>query len=227
MGFTLPRDLDGNLRRLVVALNKIPGVKTLGSCGGHKDPKPYQMPEGQFFIRFDIAKNATGWKAIGILADVLLLHDLPVFFHAESSLSSMQSEYEWTIRNWGPVEPDKVADAIMDTLPKRQVPGVICDKHTPRAYIVLACKNHPDKRWKTSNQVAIRRKYLHYLGDLWEVEERNGEVVAWHRGRYTEMGPPCKCPRSDLYHVCEDAPWPVNIALRAFRERTQPRLEFS
>ena len=32
----------------------IPGLETIASCGGHKDPGPMQQPEGEWFVNMDV-----------------------------------------------------------------------------------------------------------------------------------------------------------------------------
>ena len=60
--------LDGNIRPLVDALNAFEGITTFGSCGGHKNPKPGQWPRGRWYVKFDVAQNAHGWRALEFLA---------------------------------------------------------------------------------------------------------------------------------------------------------------
>lgn len=45
-------ELDQNIVELVRVFNGFPGVFTVGSCGGHANPKNYQSPEGSWDIVF-------------------------------------------------------------------------------------------------------------------------------------------------------------------------------
>lgn len=61
-------ELDKNIVSLVRALNEYPGVDTVGSCGGHADASPAQAPEGEWWVKFDIAPNDVGWRTLEFLA---------------------------------------------------------------------------------------------------------------------------------------------------------------
>ena len=50
--------VDLNMRALVKLVESIPGIETLGSCGGHKSPRECQHPKGQWFVSFR-AKDLT------------------------------------------------------------------------------------------------------------------------------------------------------------------------
>ena len=60
--------LDRNMLELVVALNRIPGIETNCSCGGHDGNK--ETPKGHFFVSLTIEQNSEGWAAIGLLASL-------------------------------------------------------------------------------------------------------------------------------------------------------------
>ena len=51
-------------------LNSYPGVETVGSCGGHKNPKDCsQAPQNEFYVQFrfdtpDSAPTKDGWDSI-------------------------------------------------------------------------------------------------------------------------------------------------------------------
>jgi hypothetical protein len=47
--------IDRTIQPLVELLNRHPGIATVGSCGGHPNPKPTQQPEGQWFVSFMIS----------------------------------------------------------------------------------------------------------------------------------------------------------------------------
>jgi len=48
--------IDFNIRGLVRTLNAMEGIRTMGSCGGHKNPTSIQQPEGHWFITFWVYK---------------------------------------------------------------------------------------------------------------------------------------------------------------------------
>jgi len=71
----IPYDtLDSNIKDLVRALNEFKGIDTLGSCGGHPDPKPGQWAEGTYYVTFTVDHNEDGWLALEFLA-WLINHD--------------------------------------------------------------------------------------------------------------------------------------------------------
>lgn len=66
----IPYDqIDANIVGLVKFLNGMPGISTLVSCGGHKDPEPHQAPENAWDIFFEVEFNrqtgitAENWKS--------------------------------------------------------------------------------------------------------------------------------------------------------------------
>lgn len=68
MSATPGRKLDANIVDLVNALNALPAVTTLGSCGGHKQPEPGQLPEGSWYVTFNIAATRDGWSTLEFLS---------------------------------------------------------------------------------------------------------------------------------------------------------------
>ncbi len=68
-GEQIPYDeVDKNVRLLVVVLNRFPGLHTIGSCGGHSNPAPYQEPEGQWYVSLQVDHNEEGWRSLEFLA---------------------------------------------------------------------------------------------------------------------------------------------------------------
>jgi hypothetical protein len=55
---------------LVRALNRLPGVATFSSCGGHRNPDSElaQCSEGTFCIQFDIKRSNRGWDILELLS---------------------------------------------------------------------------------------------------------------------------------------------------------------
>jgi hypothetical protein len=49
------KNIEKRVRFLVEILNQLPGVKTISSCGGHKNARPGQSPQGTFFVDFNIS----------------------------------------------------------------------------------------------------------------------------------------------------------------------------
>lgn len=65
-------ELDANIMSLVRALNRYPGVITVGSCGGHKVvTNSSQWAAGRWYVKFDISADKLGWYVLEHLAWVI------------------------------------------------------------------------------------------------------------------------------------------------------------
>jgi hypothetical protein len=63
------KELDANIVKLVRALNRYPGVTTIGSCGGHEIiTNPSQWKAGTWYIKFQLAADEYGWIVLEHLA---------------------------------------------------------------------------------------------------------------------------------------------------------------
>lgn len=93
--------IDARVQDLVATLNHLPGITTLGSCGGHPDPGPRQWPAGACYVKFtaseaggglvsvhfinwvlrDFRRQGTPWRVVGLRppADVAAPPDELVF----------------------------------------------------------------------------------------------------------------------------------------------------
>ena len=69
-------ELDANMVKLVRVLNSYPGVTTIGSCGGHEEPrKPVQWRAGTWYvleflawaINNDAARTLDSWDSLALL----------------------------------------------------------------------------------------------------------------------------------------------------------------
>ena len=68
--------IDKNVKKLIDILNKYPGIETISSCGGHKNPSSCQSPENEWEITFDIFGKdkesdlpcPEGWMSLGKLS---------------------------------------------------------------------------------------------------------------------------------------------------------------
>jgi hypothetical protein len=60
--------LDLNVRSLVRLLNKLPGIRTIASCGGHADHDNTQWPAGSWFVSFRVAPTRGGWRSLERIA---------------------------------------------------------------------------------------------------------------------------------------------------------------
>lgn len=65
-------DIDDNIRGLVEELNSMPGITTIGSCGGHENPDDSigQRPFGEWFVTFHVSLRDGGWRSLDLLASM-------------------------------------------------------------------------------------------------------------------------------------------------------------
>lgn len=61
-------EIDEPIRDLVDELSSMMGIFTMSSCGGHKNPKPGQTPEGTWNVSFAVDPLECGWRWLGFLA---------------------------------------------------------------------------------------------------------------------------------------------------------------
>jgi len=62
-------EIDANMVSLVRALNRYPGVLTLGSCGGHDVvTNPSQWEAGTWYVKFTLPTDRSGWYLLEHLA---------------------------------------------------------------------------------------------------------------------------------------------------------------
>lgn len=65
--------IDPNIQALVVAVNKLQGIFTTGSCGGHEKPKKGQCGPNEWYVQFDFTGKGgvptrAGWGSAGALS---------------------------------------------------------------------------------------------------------------------------------------------------------------
>ena len=56
--------IDKNMRPLVRVVNTLPGVKTVGCCGGHENRKRCQQPKGKWFLSIWVYKDGINSRLI-------------------------------------------------------------------------------------------------------------------------------------------------------------------
>jgi hypothetical protein len=68
-----PDHLDSNIARLVHTLNRVPGVQTVSSCGGHPRPVRFrrQWPAGSWYAKFVVTPDNAGRQALDRVASVV------------------------------------------------------------------------------------------------------------------------------------------------------------
>ncbi len=107
-------ELDERVRYLLVTLNRIPGVDTSSSCGGHSNPSAGQASEEEFYVNFDVERNKKGWRAVELISWAV----------SETGDCDSLSLVVWTngfepvpvsfeIRGWDHADPDELADLLL------------------------------------------------------------------------------------------------------------------
>ena len=61
------QELDKNIVNLVKVINSFEDIYTIGSCGGHKKPKSYQLPDGEWNVIFKVHNSKSGWISLEFL----------------------------------------------------------------------------------------------------------------------------------------------------------------
>lgn len=104
-------DIDDRVARLVVALNELPDVCTLSSCGGHEDPGRGQVGAGEFIVELDIEKTRAGWHGVEMITEAIWcskndLHrlELTTWWNGDSLCFELRGE--------DGADPDAMADEI-------------------------------------------------------------------------------------------------------------------
>jgi Methyltransferase TYW3 len=59
--------IDKRVRRLVHTLNRIPGVTTYSSCGGHCNHSLGQVAAGTFYVELVASSGRVGYRAIQLI----------------------------------------------------------------------------------------------------------------------------------------------------------------
>jgi hypothetical protein len=112
------KGLDSNIENLVNTMNLLPGIETLGSCGGHDKPTSYQMPQGQFLITFNVKPNAAGSSNLYRLIQFALVKSFGTFrpFSAPPYLNTPGKTlyFSWD----GVGDPEKAGSELEKLLPR-------------------------------------------------------------------------------------------------------------
>ncbi len=61
-------EIDQRIRRLVEVLNRVPGVSTTESCGGHPEPRTSGVPENEFYVCFQIWHSRLARRALTFIS---------------------------------------------------------------------------------------------------------------------------------------------------------------
>jgi hypothetical protein len=113
-------ELDANIVSLVQALNRYPGVMTVGSCGGHETiTNPSQWQAGTWYVKFTLPSGRFGWYLLEHLAwvvnedyrgsgrNVMLLPT-----SAPPYLNTVGQCLHFVIEGYGGENPDELAEFL-------------------------------------------------------------------------------------------------------------------
>ena len=102
--------LDKNIVPLVDALNDLPGMETLASCGGHEQPDELQCPVNEWFVSFQVERVKL--RGLHIILDVLAKH-IDVGIKLTAHYDGNCSDDHFGARIYGTdIAPDFVADLL-------------------------------------------------------------------------------------------------------------------
>ncbi len=110
--------IDVRVVKLVEALNRLPGITTFGSCGGHPNPGPRQWPEGTCYVKFAASEAGGGLLSVQFLA--WLLRDyrrqgIPwrlVGLKPPSDVATPADELVFALEGYWGTDPDQLAEVI-------------------------------------------------------------------------------------------------------------------
>ena len=106
--------IDKRVRRLVHTLNRIPGVTTYSSCGGHRNPSLGQVAAGTFCVELVASSGRVGYRAIQ-----LIVRAIDAFYPDVTLIPWLNGDDMcWSLGSMG-ASPDDVASAISWLLPPR------------------------------------------------------------------------------------------------------------
>jgi hypothetical protein len=104
-------DLDANMVNLVRELNALPGITTIGSCGGHEQPTGVQRPAGEWFVTFRAAHTQGGWRSLEIIAGVPLLDPVRISLkvHTRQPGHATGRALFFALEGWVGADPERAA----------------------------------------------------------------------------------------------------------------------
>ena len=130
----IDEELDPNIRDLVHVLNQIPGVTTIGSCGGHAQATRAQWPADSWYVKFelDTTTEALLWLAWAVNNDLWQAHT--IVFRPVMPFPGWNPDVDplWVIECDDPtLSPDDAAAFLRQhVLPEVILPGFETKEHT-------------------------------------------------------------------------------------------------
>jgi hypothetical protein len=117
MSSSIPyNQLDTNIISLVEVLNSLPGIKTLGSCGGHENPTSIQQPLGEWFVSFYVAHTKGGMRSLEYIAGSLSWSNRRANLEVSTSAPGYATGRAlfFVLSGWDFLEPDDIAKIIAE-----------------------------------------------------------------------------------------------------------------
>jgi len=106
------KQIDSNMHKLVRTLNRIEGVTTWGSCGGHENPTPGQRPLDEWYVVLDINMSTDAlYKITWAVCELNPWHTLRIFPTILTDEFNPEDGLVWEIEGKG-IDPDLVADTL-------------------------------------------------------------------------------------------------------------------
>lgn len=108
-------EIEPRILPLVRALNALPGIATIGSCGGHENPELGQEPLGSWFVTFAVEFDTGGILSLEAIASIgSIVQDderitLEVFRHWQAPING--SQLVFSLRGTG-ITPERTAGAV-------------------------------------------------------------------------------------------------------------------
>lgn len=107
-----PDAIDARVHPLVEAMNRIPGLKTHCSCGGHRNGVAREVgrvPPSEYRVAFRVARSARGMDALERLADAL---DQAVSLGEHVGFNVFGPPLHFEIHGYGDADPEALASLI-------------------------------------------------------------------------------------------------------------------
>ena len=105
--------IDQRVRYLVDILNKIPGVSTSSSCGGHEGTlESSQLPSDEFYVDLIIEEDGSGWGVLEFLVEIIQSYP-PGFLELKPWFDG---GLRWDLHGYKSFNPDDLAKFLESAL---------------------------------------------------------------------------------------------------------------
>ena len=114
----MPEPIDARVQKLVAALNRLPGITTFGSCGGHPNPGPRQWPTGTCYVKFTASEAGGGLVSVQFISWLLRGFRRPgipwrlVGLRPPSDVAVPPDELVFALEGYRGTDPDELAEVL-------------------------------------------------------------------------------------------------------------------